>query len=351
MAPALRELEVVAEAERARILAGPQDPSCHRQLLAGMPFARAVEVRPPAAPRPVPAPGSGLRVVAWNAERGREPAAGAALLAGADVALLSELDVGMARSGQRHAARALADALATGYAFGVEFLELGLGDAAEAAAHAGAGNRVGYHGGAILSAYPLVRPELVRLETRGDWFGPERGQRRVGGRIAVLASLELGDVEVALAAVHLDSHGDPDERAAELRVLLDAIEARRPGAPALIGGDLNTHSLGRAELADPERLREALARDPERLRTPLPHEPLFEVAAAAGYEWERCNEVGEPTQRVAGPDGTGRGGLHLDWFLARGLVAEAPEVLPAVDPATGAALSDHDAIAVTIRAG
>ena len=45
---------------------------------------------------------------------------------------------------------------------------------------------------------------------------------------------------------------------AQLGVLLEAIDSLHPGAPALIGGDLNTHSLGRTELGDRGLLKRAL---------------------------------------------------------------------------------------------
>jgi hypothetical protein len=120
---------------------------------------------------------------------------------GAPVLLLSELDQGMARSGQRHATRELASRLGCGYAFGVEFLELGLGDVREREAHAGVENAVGYHGGAILSSSAFVETALVRVERSGRWFDGVLGERRVGGRIAVLCRLSLGGRELAVASV------------------------------------------------------------------------------------------------------------------------------------------------------
>ena len=39
---------------------------------------------------------------------------------------------------------------------------------------------------------------------------------------------------------------------------------------------------------------------------------------------------------------------QLDWFCTRGLVAEAPAVMPSVDE-VGKVLSDHDAILLTLR--
>lgn len=344
----VQTLPAVPAARRAAIAAGPATPAAHAALLAELPFADAVELQAPAAGTPLPA---SARVVAWNAERCRDVEAAARLLAasGADVLLLSELDHGMARSGQAHTARALAARLGCGYAFAVEFLELDLGGPAERAAlPAGAENEFGYHGNAILSRAPLRRPALVRLGDDGAWFDGARGERRVGGRIAVVAQVELAGSPVTIAAVHLESHGDPAQRAAQTAALLDALDEYDPAAPVLIGGDLNTFSLGLAQVSDREALAAALRADPDRWRRPERHEPLFALAEARGYEWRAANRIGEPTHRHATASGSARGQLKLDWLLARGLAASAPAVIDAVDPVTGAALSDHEAVAATV---
>lgn len=319
----------------------------HSELLSALPFGRTLETHSPPEPRPLSETAS---VVSWNLERCKYPVESAELLArsGADVMLLSELDWGMARSGQRNTARDLADALRCGRAFAVEFLELGLGAEREAALHRGESNDVGYHGGAILTRAPLLRAGLVRLEADGAWFDAARGERRVGGRIAVVASVELGQTETTFAAVHLDSHGDPIERARQLETLLTAIDRHFPATPVLIGGDLNTFSLSRDEILDPARLKRCLEEDPERLRHPIPHEPLFRVAAQHGYEWQACNVHREPTQRVAHPPPSRRGGLKIDWFLSRGLRAERPRVLEATTRNHDVALSDHEPISVRV---
>jgi len=306
-----------------------------------------VEVAPPPTTR-VP-PGASARVVFWNAERGKHLDASAKLLGRLDAAafLLCELDLGMARSGQAHTARELARRLGVGYAFGVEFLELGLGDARERAWHAGEANAAGLHGAAILSAYPLERPALIRLETEGAWFDGRHGERRVGGRMAMAATLRIGGRPTTLVAVHFESHSDPEHRAAQMRHLLEAIEAYAPGAPALIGGDLNTSTVSR-DWARGTGEKPVLPAG--RVLDPVPFEPLFDVAAAHGYDWRAANEQGVPTQRTR-PDGTPRPPLgRIDWFLARGLDVFDPQTIPAVDDA-GVALSDHEVLAVTIRSG
>jgi len=339
----LASLPAVTQHERDAIRDGPRDAETHARLLAALPFANALDValEPSSAAERDPA-----IVVAWNAERCKFLDESATFLAaqGADVLLLSELDWGMARSGQQHCARELALRLGCAYAYGVEFLELDVGAERERAAFAGQSNAVGYHGNAILARAALVGPRLVRLEARGDWFDGARGEARVGGRCALLAQLRVDGRTTTFAALHLDSHGSPQSRAAEMRVLLDAIDAYDSDAPVVIGGDLNAFSLGLADLGDPERVAAALREDPLRWSHPVPHEPLFALAAERGYEWSRCNAPGESTLRHATEAGSSRGTLKLDWFLCRGIAASAPRVVPAIGPATGRMLSDHEAI-------
>jgi hypothetical protein len=344
----------VSLARRDEILGLRAEPDGHEQLLGTLGFERALECVPPPADSgsAVEIPES-LRVVAWNAQRCRDPEAAAALLraTGAGLFLISELDHGMARSQQRHAPRELARLLGCGYAFGVEFLELGLGDVRERETHAGEQNAAGYHGGAILCPRALVEPTLARVERSGRWFDGALGERRVGGRVAVLCRLPVGARLVTFASVHLESHSDPDERAAQLEAVFDAVDALAPGAPALVGGDVNTHSLGRAELSDRALLTRALEADPRRLAQPIPHEPLFALAERRGWDWRACNSLGTSTERRARGDDSARGTLALDWFFARGLRVSEPTVIDALDPASGAALSDHEVIAVMIRGG
>lgn len=328
----------VPPARRCEILAQAPTPERHAALLAELGFRSALDLV--ALPGSATPPGESLRVVAWNAQRCPDPmrAAGFLRASAADVLLLSELDVGMARSGQRHTPRELALRLGCAAVFAVEFLELGLGDAREQERFAGAENARGYHGGAILARAPLLEPEALRVEPGGRWFDGALGERRVGSRVAVLCRLALGRTELALASLHLESHSDPAERAAQLEVVLDRLDAWAPGLPALVGGDLNTHSLGKAELEDRTRLRDALAVAPTRFADPVPHEPLFALAERRGFEWRRANLRRTPTHRREG-----RALFQLDWLMARGLEVSDPAVLPADE------LSDHDAVALSIR--
>jgi endonuclease/exonuclease/phosphatase family metal-dependent hydrolase len=330
--------------ERAALLRLPRSRDSHAAALARhRALFDQLEVAPPPVAR---TSAKRARIAFWNAERGKDLDASAALLGrlDADALLLCELDLGMARSGQAHTTRELARRLGTGYAFAVEFLELGLGDAKEQTWHAGEVNGAGLHGAAILSAFALERPAVIRLETTGDWFDGRHGERRVGGRIAVAATLAIDRTAVTLASVHFESHGDPAQRASQMARLIEAIDAYAPGQPVLIGGDLNTSTIGR-DWARGTGTKPVLPA--ERVLDPVPFEPMFEVAGGHGYDWRGCNALNVPTQRTR-PDGTPTPPLgKIDWFLCRDLVASDPATVPAVD-SRGVAISDHEALAVTI---
>ncbi|WP_299621879.1 endonuclease/exonuclease/phosphatase family protein [Pelagibius sp.] len=343
----VRELDGPSVAERRGYLDRPADPAEHRALFDSWPLLRQIEVREGEVSVDAK---TTLRIVSWNLERGKYVEEAATLLRAleADVCLLSELDIGMARSGQRHSLREIAALLGQSYAFGTEFIEMSLGDDRERVWHKDEANERGLHGGGLLSARPLQRPALLRLERSGYWWRKRfKGEVRIGGRIAVLAAVDLAGTPVTVAAVHFESHSGPEHRAEQMGVLLDAIDVYAPGAPAIIGGDFNTNTLDRLD-PDYAELRECLAQEtPERFLSPEPFEPMFELARRRGYDWLACNRPEVPTTRTR-PDGTPRPPhIKIDWFFTRGLTAAAPEVIPAVD-AQGRAISDHEVLAVTV---
>ena len=341
-----RSLIAPSPEERRAILARPSTCSTYQELpeRCHALLEHVEQQAPPEVERPAP---DAATIVFWNAERGKFPAESTALLGSldADALLICELDIGMARSNQHHTARDLADRLGCGYAFAVEFIELGLGDRAEQAEHRGAVNEAGLHGAAILSPRGLVKPTLIRLENDGAWFDGSRGERRIGGRIALLATMPLGDSSITLVNVHLESHSDPEQRRAQVTLLLDAIDHHAGGGPVLIGGDFNTSTISR-DWARGTGVKPVLPL--ERVLDPVPYEPLFQVMEGGGYDWKDCNTLGIPTQRTR-PDGTPPPPLgRIDWFFSRGLKASAPATVAAVD-SNRRAISDHEVLVVTVR--
>ena len=332
--------------DRAEWLAHLGDTETHRHLLRETPCFHVINGQAP--PVTARALAGWVRIGAWNVERGRRPDRLAALMqsCAVDVWLLSELDSGMARSGNVDVTARLASALAAGYAYGVEFVELGAGDGEERAS-IDEEDRQGLHGNALLSATAIVDAEVVRLDDDGAWFGRDSDQPRVGSRMAVLGAVDVDGARVVMASTHLESQSDSNRRADQLGCLLDRLDDRYPGEPAVVGGDLNTFGAGVAELASRSSVTEMRAKEPARFSWPVPHESLFDVAAAHGFEWVDANVAGPTTRHSAGglPDHVP---LRLDWILVRGLEARRPAIVPAVGP-DGRALSDHDIVAVSVR--
>jgi endonuclease/exonuclease/phosphatase family metal-dependent hydrolase len=328
--------------DRATWSARLGDGALHQRLLAELPCLHAIDERPPPAPRPLD---GWVRVAAWNIERGRRPLELAGLLeeAGVELALLSELDIGMARTANEDTVGVVASALGAGAAFGVEFVELGLGNAREQEACAGAENTRALHGNAIVCPAPLQAPAPVRLPDRDElWFAADSPQPRVGGRLAILATVALDDTAVTVVSTHLENHTDPDHRAEQMAALLDAVDARGTDAPAIVGGDLNTHTAPFSEHLDRTAADRMRAVDPTRFTWPVPYEPLFEVAAAHGFDW-LTPAVAAPTTEH---DARGRPHhvpLKLDWILVRGLLARRPAVVPV------RGLSDHRLVSCEVR--
>jgi endonuclease/exonuclease/phosphatase family metal-dependent hydrolase len=287
-------------------------------------------------PETAVAPPDTLTVAAWNIERCKwvEPSAELIKRTGADVVLATEVDLGMARSGQCHATRDLAASLCFGYAFGVEFVELGLGDANETIQCTGMTNLHGLHGNAILSRYPLYDVALIPLDAGEYWFvqAPKNdGQYRVGGRMAIAARIDTATGPLVLCSVHYESESDANGRASQTETLLHRLDALYGSVPAIIGGDLNTKGFFEAGTSGPQMLAR-----------PEPIEPSFAYFARNGFDWRTAN-TGEVTTRLQ-PTAPANSPLKtLDWLFTRSVAAQAPFVAPALAE-SGDYLSDHELI-------
>jgi endonuclease/exonuclease/phosphatase family metal-dependent hydrolase len=265
-----------------------------------------------------------------------------------DVALVCEIDRGMARTENSDRLRDLAERLGCTYAYAVEFVELGLGDLNEQRIHAGASNDQGLHGAAIFSDATLASPFLIRIDARGDWFDGSRHEPRVGGTIALGAYVTVAGVPVMMINVHLESHGDPAERASDMERLLTIIDGYDDHTPILLGGDFNTSTGSHVERwSDRAAWVNRLQGEPDRLTRPQAYEPLFACAARFGYEWRSCNVASVPTQRFPVDDDRPR--MKLDWFFTRSLFASDPQIVAALRP-DGLPSSDHDALVVAVAA-
>jgi len=321
------------------------------------------------------------RVVGWNLERGifyeeqLEQFRTHPYLSSADILLLTETDVGMARSGNRNIARELARELGMHYAFTPCYLNLAKGSGVEYDMEGE--NELGLHGNAILSRYPLKDQRPIALENGKDKM--KGREKRLGRQTATVATVELPQGDVPIVSVHLDANSSQIHRANQMRDVLNGLPS---DGPAIIGGDWNTTTFNsssathailgfwvRVFLGPDNTIRNHFLHPYNRFER-----ELFDRLKAAGFDYERCNLPAERTTsydvddakthknlrewvpnwcfdfiRWALRDHDGKCPLKIDWFAVRGLEAGNPVVMHEFREGRKPPLSDHDAIGVDVR--
>ena len=328
-----------------------------------------------------PAGKAAYRFVAWNLERGIQLDGQIAVLrtheylSEGDVLLLTETDVGMARSGNRNVAREIARALGFHYVFIPSYFNLSKGAGEE---HEIDGeNELGLHGNAILSRYPLRNPRAIRLENGIDKMSGR--EKRIGCQAAVTAEVVFPDGEVTAVAIHLDAHSTQEHRREQMRTVIDALP---PGGPVVLGGDWNTTTYNSATAlhAILGFWRRVFMGVDKVIRNHYLHPDrrferrLFALLESRGFDYRRANVPGEytlyydfanqrafkgmaewvplwcfPFIRWALRRHDGRCPLKLDWFATRGVRVSRPAVLHDFSSAVRETpLSDHDPIAVDV---
>jgi len=183
-------------------------------------------------------PPDSVRVVSWNINRGVHLDRVIQFLTGAkaDILLLQEADQNARRTHRINVAREIAQKLRMNYAFAREFEELTQGSRTSPA----------YHGQVTLSRWPLSNCRIIRFEKqtnfwRPHWFLPEIPpfQERIGGRLALVTDVKIGDRTIVTYNVHLESRGDNRLRCAQLDEVLRDAQRYKPSEPALFCGDFN----------------------------------------------------------------------------------------------------------------
>lgn len=318
-------LAVPSQQDREGLTRTEHSIAAHDAVMARLKAMNAIEfggAASAAAPLAFP-----FTVAAWNLERCLFPEASAEHLraTGAPLVLVSEMDNGMARTGQRHTTAEVAAALEMQYAYGVEFIELGLGSETEREFCRDDFNDKGFHGNALLASAPFRHPFLLRLWGERLWFD-DSDQPRLGERCAIGAVIDTEAGPFVAVSTHLESATTADYRERQVRELIDALDAAFPGLPSLIGGDLNTgnHIGGDFEA-----------------------EGLFAASAARGFT-RHGGPIGEMTTRPSLITRWPKRAMKLDWFLARGLKIGESRIIPSLD-ATGRPLSDHDLVTCVVE--
>ena len=328
------------------------------------------------------------RFVAWNLERGIEldrqldALQSHPYLREADVLLLTETDLGMARSENRHVAQEIARALGFYYAFVPCYLNLAKGSGLEY--HAEGENDLGLHGNAVLSRYPLQNVRAVFLRNGIDKMAGR--EKRLGRQAAVIADIEFPNWRATAVSSHLDANSSQRHRANQMRDILngldglDGITGADGGRPVVIGGDWNTTTYNSSMPAWAIAgfwLRVFMGVD-NVINNHYLHpyhwfeRDLFRTLERRGFDYKACNRIGERTggydascvktrqglsewvpnwcfafMRWALRNHEGRCPIKIDWFATRGVEVRNPVVLHEFRECE-APLSDHDPIGVDV---
>jgi endonuclease/exonuclease/phosphatase family metal-dependent hydrolase len=330
-----------------------------------------------------------IQAMAWNIERGLYLDAITHYLtvhpelSCADVLLLSELDWGMARTGNRFVAREIASRLRLNYAFAPCYVALTKGAGAEK--EVVGENEESLHGNALFSPHALHRVHSVALPNGKDKM--KGAEKRIGCQRAVIADIAHPSGTFRAVSLHLDAHSSQRHRQRQLRFLLDHLDRLSPRLPVLIGGDWNTttHNASRALYSILGYCRRVLigVRRVVTVHYPYPEywfeRHLFRELEQRGYNYRDLNVAGECTLHYSVRDIAanlnmgewipqwcfwfinwalertgGTCSLKLDWFAGKGLQlnskdpTQAPSVIHGLSDA-GHALSDHDPIAIAFE--
>lgn len=255
-----------------------------------------------------------------------------------DLILANELDDGCSRSGRRDVAREVAEALHMDYVFGLEFIELNDPDC-------------GRHGNAIFSLWPILWAEVLRLPEEYNWFFDR--QKRIGGRCAVFAKLDICGQAVGVVSTHLENRTDGAGRQRQMQAVLDEADRVFPDIPVIVGGDLNTNTFDGRNVVEISRLADDPALLEARIAQIGRYEPLMAACAARGYTAVSGDGM---TRRKPLPQG-GYLALCLDWILPRGFSVQNSRIVSTLKadcgfaPAAGALaglrqkeLSDHNVV-------
>lgn len=323
-----------------------------------------------------------VSAVAWNIERGcifegiLDALKNHDDLKDKDLLLLTELDYGMARSGNRFVAQEIARELKLNYAFAPVYIALQKGSGVEAMMEGENTNSI--HGLAMFSRYPMRNVHAVDLPNGKDkMWGKEK---RLGYLRALVADIEHPAGTFRAVTMHLDAHCSKKHRKKQVELIIDHLETL-PAMPTIIGGDWNTSTFNsqtgtHAILGYWRKVCVTGIRNTARNHFPHPdryfERPMFEMVEKRGFEYKSFNEYGVGTLHYdmdsiekntnlsdwvpawcfpfifwAAKQVGGKVSVRLDWFTGKHLeIVGQPKTIGNLKNEENTPLSDHDAIAL-----
>ena len=226
----------------------------------------------------------------------------------ADIFCLNEVDIGLPRTKYNNVISNIADFLNWDYAYATEFLEVGplfQKHKVDKTLYKG------LHGNAIISKYPIISAQVIRLPNQYDWYREEVGKRqspferfrrigaktifrqdieshevRHGGRNAIIADIEISKGKIiTIVLTHLEDRAYPDERFKQFQLLLSKIKNKN--TPVVLTGDFNTSTTDTKPTSYQKEVEKRI-RDPHFLLRqaafiPVPFVPIVGGIAAVTF--------------------------------------------------------------------
>ena len=142
-------------------------------------------------------------------------------------------------------------------------------------------------------------------------------QKRIGARVAIVCSRDIGGREVGAVSVHLENRADSEAAKRRWQSYDEIKRSFAPDTPVMIGGDLNTNTFDGNDIPGFTKL----FNDPERLSKHMEHVECTRARSAAGggkrLLLPRVQQH-RGTRRKPMPGGKSML-LKLDWLMARGM--------------------------------
>ncbi|MBI4971580.1 MAG: hypothetical protein HZC17_07065 [Candidatus Omnitrophica bacterium] len=172
------------------------------------------------------------------------------ILAGSDVLVLQQTDIGMRRSRYRNSVKEIAKTLGMNYAFAPEQVEVNPEKA------------LGLSGSAVFSRYPIKDVKVFPLVYQ---VSGSQTARRIFMRVDLNVP-ELPDETLTVININLESDCEPQDREIQLREILTTI--RDIKHPVVLAGNFNSASGNLTQFTFGSDMRRA-ATDPNVLATPV----------------------------------------------------------------------------------
>ena len=227
-----------------------------------------------------------------------------------DILCLNETDIGMPRTKYADTVAELSNSLNWDYAYATEYIELGplfQKQTVDKELYKG------LHGNVIISKFPIVSAQVLRLPEEYDWYRNEVQKKqsplehlrkfgakaifrerivhhevRHGSRNAIIADIKLpNDQIVTIVSTHFEDRAYSDGRLKQFKYLLKNLKDKK--TPIVLAGDFNTSTTDTKPTSIKKEIHKRF-RDPHYLIrqtalsfVPIPFVPFIGSAAAVTF--------------------------------------------------------------------